>query len=239
MWVFKGTYSGEAKAYIKKKEKKEAVTLSLFFSILIIIIFAIMAIVLGDGNATYIIIILCIGLGTLGFANLVLFIYYRRDPKSVIEITNDGFNVYDMERSFSFAFYKIGTIEYYDDFIVVSNKYVLQKDLMVEGDWEDLKSLLKKVEESLDSDEPMYQIEEPSTEFFNATVKSKRIFKKFVGVQMVRSTFEYFAIFALENGEEVEYEIGQEWYEKIEKGQTGTLVLVNRNFFAFGDGEDV
>ena len=44
--------------------------------------------------------------------------------------------------------------------------------------FEKLKALLKKVEESLDTDEPMYQIEEPETEFFEATVKEKRIYEK-------------------------------------------------------------
>ena len=56
---------------------------------------------------------------------------------------------------------------------------------------------------------------------------------------MVWSAFEYFATFVLENGEEIEYQIGQEWYEKIGKEQTGTLVVVNGNFFGFGDGEYV
>ena len=56
---------------------------------------------------------------------------------------------------------------------------------------------------------------------------------------MVWSAFEYFATFVLENGEELEYQIGQEWYEKIGKEQTGTLVVVNGNFFGFGDGEYV
>ena len=116
---------------------------------------------------------------------------------------------------------------------------ILQKELLIEGAWEDLKLLLKKVEESLGTDTPMYQIEEPTTEFFDAIVKSKRIFKSFVGVKMVHSAFEYFATFALENGQEVEYEIGQELYEKIEQGEAGTLVLINGNFFSFGEGEDI
>ena len=85
----------------------------------------------------------------------------------------------------------------------------------------------------------MYQIEDPSAEILNATVKSKRIFKSFVGVQMVRSMFEYFATFALENGEVVEYEIGQGYYEEIVEGQIGQLVIVNGKIFAFGEGEDI
>ena len=112
----------------------------------------------------------------------------------------------------------------------------------MQGDWEELKLLLKRVEESLESDNPMYQIEEPEMQFFEATVKEKRIYQKFVaGVSVTTpvSLFQYFATFQLENDEEVEYEIGQQWYEKIEKEQIGQLVLVNGNFFSFSEGEDI
>ena len=217
MWVFKGKYSGEAKAYIKEKEKKKITIFSLIYSILILLIFVAMAILLGNGNITLIIIILGVGVGTIAFANLVLFLVYKREPQCAIEITNDGFNVYDGNVSVSFALYKIEPIEYYDDFIVISNQCVLQKELLVEGDWEELKILLKKIEDSLESDDPMYQIEEPPTEFFEATVKEKRIYQKFVGgVSAVTPVglFHYFATFELENDKEVEYEIGQEAYEK-------------------------
>ena len=118
--------------------------------------------------------------------------------------------------------------------------YVLQRDLLIEGAWDDLKVFLKKVEESLESDDPIYQIEEPTTEFFEATVKSKRIYKRYVGeVRMQHAVYEYFATFSLGTGEETEYEIEQEWYEKIEQGKSGTLVLINGKFSSFGKGEDI
>lgn len=88
----------------------------------------------------------------------------------------------------------------------------------------------------------MYQIEEPETQFVEATVKEKRIYQKFItGVSVTTPVglFQYFATFQLENDEEVEYEIDQQWYEKIEKAQTGQLVLINGNFFSFGEGEDI
>ncbi len=242
MWVFKGNYTGEAKEYIKRKEKKIATTWAWFFSILIVVIFSVMAITLGDGDPTLIVIILCGGLVYLVAINLVLFFYQKREPKSEIEITNDGINVSNANGSYSIPFYKCEPIEYYDDFIVIQNKTVLQQELLVEGSWEELKDLLKKVEDSLDSDEPMYQIEEPETEFFEAKVKDKRIYKQFVSkVSMVApvSLFHYFVTFELENGEEIEYEIGEELYKNIEVEQTGTLVIVSGNFFSFGDGEEI
>ncbi len=243
MWAFSGKYTGKAKEIIQNKKKKQAVGWSIFLFVIVAVIYTIMVFTLGEGNATYIAIILSGGALTILGIILVFFIDFRIAPKCDIKIKNDGFEVFQYGRWNSFVFYKISSLEMYDDFIVVENNaylnVVLQKDLMIEGDWEELKLLLKKVEESLDSDEPMYQIEEPLTEFFNATVKSKRIFKSFVGVQMVRSTFEYLATFELENGQEVEYAIGQEYYQEIEEGQIGQLVLVNGNFFSFGEGEDI
>ena len=80
------------------------------------------------------------------------------------------------------------------------------------------------------------------TEFFEATVKGKRIYEKFVhrvSMHVAEGVFQFFVTFQLENDEEMEFEIGQEWYEKLEKGQTGTLVLMGGNFFTFGDGEEM
>ena len=62
---------------------------------------------LSEGNLTLIIIILGVGLGTIAFINLILFLYYRREPKCEIKIQNNGFEVYDGDRCVSFAFYKI------------------------------------------------------------------------------------------------------------------------------------
>ena len=244
MWAFKGVYTGTAKAYIQEKKKKEVTVWVSVFSILITVIFLLMAIFLGDGNTTYIVIILCVGFGALILVDIVFFIDYKRASKSQIEIMNDGIQFIDRASGLtcSLPFYKIDPIEYYDEFIVLCNKIVLQRELLVQGDWEELKLLLKRVEESLESDNPMYQIEEPETQFFEATVKEKRMYQKFVaGVSVTTPVglFQYFATFQLENDEEVEYEIDQQWYEKIEEEQIGQLVLVNGNFFSFGEGEDI
>ena len=247
MWVFEGTYTGEARMYIKKIKQKQFIVSALFFSILYLLVFIGLAIGLSEGNLTLIIIILGVGLGAIALINLILFLYYRRDPKCDIKIKNDGFEVYDSDRCVSFAFYKIQTIDEYDDFIVIKdmfNKvgYVLQKELLVEGDWEELKKFLKKVQDSLDTDEPIYQIDEPNTEFYKATVQDKRVYEKFVeGVSWATPVgkFQYLVTFLLESGKEIEYEVGLELYQTIEKGQAGTLVTMSGNFFSFGDGEEV
>ncbi|MGN1066831.1 MAG: DUF2500 family protein [Candidatus Fimimonas sp.] len=245
MWTFKGEYTGEARTYIKKIKQKQFTVFALVFSILYLLVFIGLAIWLSEGDLTLIIIILGVGLGLIALIDFILVLYYRREPKCDIKIKNDGFEVYDSDRTVSFAFYKIQTIDEYDDFIVIKdmfNKvgYVLQKELLIEGTWEELKVFLGKIEESLESDDPIYQIEEPKTEFFEATVKLKRIHKRFVGeVRMQHAVYEYFVMFALENGEEIEYAVGQDWYEKIAQEDVGTLVLVNGNFFSFGEGEDI
>lgn len=244
MWTFKGVYTGAAKEYIQEKKKKEVTAWALIFSILIAVIFLLMAIFLGDGNITYIAIILCGGFCAIILVYIVLLIDYKRAPKNKIEILNDGIQFIDRASGLtgSLPFYKIEPIEYHDEFIVLCNNIVLQKELLVQGDWEELKILLKRIEESLETDNPMYQIEEPETQFFEARVKEKRIYQKFItGVSVTTPVglFQYFATFQLENDEEVEYEIGQQWYEKIEKEQTGQLVLVNGTFFSFGEGEDI
>ena len=130
----------------------------------------------------------------------------------------------------SIPFYKFDSIEYHDDFIWIADNYALQKGLLVQGSWEELLTVLKKIEDSL------------YAEFFDARVGTKRIYEKFVtGVSLATPVglFEYFVTFILENDEKVEYEVSKEWYEKIEEGAKGTLVIVGGTFFAFGDGEDV
>ncbi|MBQ8294937.1 MAG: hypothetical protein IJX87_00725 [Clostridia bacterium] len=243
MWAFKGKYTGEAKEYIQKIRKKEAITWSLIASVIMLITCILLAIIFNIED-TVMDTVLGLGGGFFGILliNLILFLDYRRAPKNEIEIINDGFQFIKNGFTSSLPFYKMEPIEYYDDFIVIHNELVLQKELLVDGDWEELKLLLKKIEKSFETDDPIYQIEEPESQFFEATVKEKRIFEKFVnGVSAATPVglFQYFVTFQLENDETVEYEIGQEWYQKIESGQIGILVLVNGHFFSFGEGEDI
>ena len=242
MWVFEGTYTGEAREYLQSKKKKQNKIAALLFSVAIVVLFFIMAVFLGDGNVTYILIISCAGIAALLATYLVLYLDAKRAPKSKIEIINDGFKVCEGGLSYSFAFYKIEPIEYYDDFIALQGRVVLQKELLVEGDWDALKRFLKKVQDSLDTDEPIYQIDEPPTDFCKATVKDKRVYEKFVeGGSWATPVgkFQYLVTFLLESGKEIEYEVGLELYQAIEKGQAGTLVTMSGNFFSFGDGEEV
>ena len=50
---------------------------------------------------------------------------------------------------------------------------------------------------------------------------------------------EYFVTFLNEDGEEKEYPVSQEFFYNVAKGEEGTLITVNGNFFDFGDGIDV
>ncbi len=243
MWIFNGTYSGEAKEYIKKKIKKQYTFLAWFFSIVLIISLLLIAIFMTQGDKTWIVISLSTAFGGTILINVILWCAYKRDQKCVIEIRNDGLYFMESGAIRSLPFYKFDPIEYHDDFIWIADSHALQKDLLTEGSWEELLTVLKRIEERLDSDEPIYQLDEESnTEFFEARVTTKRIYEKFVtGVSLATPVgmFQYFITFALENEETVEYEVSKEWYEKIEEGATGTLVIVGGIFFAFGDGDDV
>ena len=237
MWVFKGCYTGDAKAYRQAKEKKSIGVLMTVFSIVIMAIGIPMAIFLGEGDPTLTAILLCTGIGAMLAVDCILAFCYKRNFSLEIRITNDGFEIFGIGGNIAFPFYKIAPVEYYDEFIVVRGKVVLQKDLLCEGDWDELKNTLKRIEKSLDTEEPIYQLESPETDFFDAVVCSKRIFKSFSGwVQAPTSKLHYFASFRLPSGDVQEYEIGQELYESISEGERGILVLVNGSFFAFSDG---
>lgn len=242
MWRFQGKYTGEAKAYIQQKRKKETTIASITFSVLCVLIIWILRIVLGGEDDVYTLICVVSGAFALLLLNAVLWINYKREPQSKIEIDNDGFTVETVDGKVTFAIFSIEKIEYYENFIAINEKTVLQKELLIDGDWAELENFLKRVEENMDTEEPVYQIEEPQAEFFNATVKSKRIYEKFVGkvsVQALVGVFEYFVTFLLEDNREMEFQIGQALYEKLQEEQTGTLVLVNGQFFDFGDGEEI
>lgn len=242
MWEFKGEYTGGAKAYMQEQVKKELkiVILSIIASVIVYIPFIIYV----SGEDT--VFALIASFSVLFFVTVALALIYQfyykkklRNPKSEVKITNDGVQYLEGGFKRSMAFYKLAPIEYHDDFIVFAKKIVIQENIMVEGDWDELLALLKNIEESLETEDPIYQLGDPDTEFFNATVKSKRVFKRFDGVQLVHSTFEYYATFILENGEEREYQLNQEIFEKIQEEQTGVLVLISGIFFSFGDGEDI
>ena len=241
MWLFEGYYSGEAKEYILARKRNQLKTLAIVIFPIISIIFLIMAIILTNYDINFIWI--CLSGWMLAFLLLYIFslIEYHRKPKCKIEIRNDGFYIDTDNGQISLVFYKIQTISYFDDYIIINKDYVLAKALLIKGSWDKLIELLQKVEESLDSDNPMYQIEEPETLFYEATVKAKRIYEKFIiGVSAVTPVgrFQYFVTFDLQEHGEMEYEVGKEWYEELTEMQVGTLVIVNGRFFSFCEGED-
>jgi hypothetical protein len=57
--------------------------------------------------------------------------------------------------------------------------------------------------------------------------------------QLPQKVDEYYVTFLNEDGEEKEYFVSQEFFYNVVKGEEGTLITVNGNFFDFGDGVDV
>ena len=83
-------------------------------------------------------------------------------------------------------------------------------------------------------------IQEPKTEFFEAKALKKRIYIYYEDpIRKPRSVTQYFITFLLETGEEKEFSLPQEFFEKIDEGQESTLVLVNGRFFDFSEGETI
>ena len=243
MWVFEGEYTGEAKEYLKSRDRKSKIIVSIAcFGVMLACAIAMPLFLIEFDWKQAVVIVVIILLLTVVVVIVIWLLPYE-GQRMRIEITNNDFKIsLNTWSSISFAFYKVDEIAYHDDFIVVNKNYVLQKDLLVEGTWEGVLDLLKKIEADFDSEDPMYQIEETKPEFIEATVKGKRIYKRFVAKvswSALSSEYQYFITFALENGEELEFELGEDWYAKVEEGQTGTLVLMHGRFFSFGEGEEI
>ena len=83
-------------------------------------------------------------------------------------------------------------------------------------------------------------IETPEPEFFEAKALRKRVHIYYASeLNIPKSVTEYYITFLLENGEEREFSLSQEMFEKIEEGEESTLVLLNNMFFDFGEGEEI
>ena len=80
---------------------------------------------------------------------------------------------------------------------------------------------------------------EPEYLFTQAKILSKEKQAYYVGVKLPKLVEEYSIRLLTEEGEERHYRVREEVYSRIEKGQEGTLVTVNGNFFDFGDGTDI
>ena len=79
---------------------------------------------------------------------------------------------------------------------------------------------------------------EPEYLFTQAKILSKEKKAYYVGVKLPKLVEEYSIRLLTEEGEERHYRVREEVYSRIEKGQKGTIVTVNGNFFDLGDGTD-
>ena len=97
-----------------------------------------------------------------------------------------------------------------------------------------------KERERLRRDKVLEEYEkEPEYLFTQAKILSKEKKAYYVGVKLPKLVEEYSIRLLTEEGEERHYRVREEVYSRIEKGQKGTLVTVNGNFFDFGDGTDI
>jgi hypothetical protein len=77
------------------------------------------------------------------------------------------------------------------------------------------------------------------TEAVGARVISKDFENKVNGTKYVRHSSSFFVTFLTDDGEEKEFKVTRELFDRLYEDQTGTLVTVNGNFFDFGDGEEL
>ena len=83
-------------------------------------------------------------------------------------------------------------------------------------------------------------VQKPKVDFFDAKVLKKRMHVYYESeINIPLSKTEYWITFQYKEGKEKEFMVPQELFEKTEEGQDGTLVVVNGQFFDFGDGEEI
>ncbi len=239
MWIFEGKYYGKAKDFLKAKEKK---ALYLFFAVCSLFSFLPCGILLASFPQNTPVWLIAELVVLSSFALFCYLFYLLHAPKAEIVIQNDGIDIPCAGGSRHIPFYDIAPVRYGEDYIALKNRILLQKDLLKEGSWEELQDFVKKVEDSLSTDEPVYRIEEPKCEFFSATVVSKRIYKKFVAGTSVKapvSEFHYFVTFTLPDGKQMEFDVGKELFDGVTEKESGTLTTVNGNFFGVYGGDAV
>ena len=110
-----------------------------------------------------------------------------------------------------------------------------------------IRALRKK--EELSGDTPSFDEQDEQDECFDgegidteavgARVISKDFESKVNGTKYVRHSSSFFVTFLTDDGEEKEFKVTRELFDRLYEDQTGTLVTVNGNFFDFGDGEEM
>ena len=130
------------------------------------------------------------------------------------EITENGKTVTEYELSDYFSLILIGIFAVL--FLIIIIKLVLHS----------LKTRKKELEElEKCEDIPLVEID--------ARVLKKECFVKSYGTKMPESRKEFFITFLTFNGETRHYSVSEEIYLSIEEGVSGTIGLLNDNFFDF------
>lgn len=82
------------------------------------------------------------------------------------------------------------------------------------------------------------EIKEPTPTSVGASVIDKQIKKRYLG-RGRGFEYQFMVAFLTDADDDIEYQVSEEMFAHLKIGQTGTLVTVNRNFYDFGDGEDI
>lgn len=80
---------------------------------------------------------------------------------------------------------------------------------------------------------------EPEPIGIGARVIGKRTEISYNGIKIPEHSIIYFVSFLTDNGEDKEYSVTMDIYNRLSEHDTGTLITINDNFFDFGKGEIV
>ena len=92
MWTFKGTYSGEAKAYVKRAEKRLYIGLSVAFGVVLLGFMIIGMIIVEDLTSK--LIIFGVVFAGIVLETVVMLIAYMAETQCTIEIVRDNVTMY-------------------------------------------------------------------------------------------------------------------------------------------------
>jgi len=95
------------------------------------------------------------------------------------------------------------------------------------------KFILGAVKSRREAMKELENFEEAPLVEINASVLKKECFVKSYGVKMPETRKEFYITFLTFDGETKRYSVSEEIYLSIEEGVSGTIGLINNNFFDF------
>ena len=93
------------------------------------------------------------------------------------------------------------------------------------------------------TEEPIQETDEngealPELSAYEATITEKRVETRRAGTHIPVHDVEYWLTFETSEGEK-RFKVARDYFDTVNKGDVGTLVLAGGDFFDFGEGEEI